>query len=244
MPEQPVLKKFQNIECRDAVLAYDGTEIVRDEQGKPVTRWDGRTYKKHPVTGGDVPDETARVEIERYINPRQAEWPKADFIVGNPPYIGGKDVRAEFGEGYAQALWRTYPNMPRSADFVMYWWDKAAALVRAREARRFGFITTNSITQSFSRRVVQSHLAAKDRLSIVFAIPDHPWVDAADGADVRVAMTAVAKTGGCSGDLTRCFELRSRLCLATSRQLRRRSIARLSSSMQPFFRIINWLIFA
>ena len=202
MPEQPVLKKFHNIECRDAVLAYDGTEIVRDEQGKPVTRWDGRTYKKHPVTGRDVPDETARVEIERYINPRQAQWPKADFIVGNPPYIGGKDVRAEFGEGYAQALWRTYPNMPRSADFVMYWWDKAAALVRAREARRFGFITTNSITQSFSRRVVQSHLAAKDRLSIVFAIPDHPWVDAADGADVRVAMTAVAR-GDLAGEVCR-----------------------------------------
>ena len=91
---------------------YDCTEIVRDEHGKPVTRWDGRTFKKHPVTGRDVPDETARVEIKSYINPRPATWPDADFLVGNPPYIGGKDIRAEFGEGYAKALWRTYAKMP------------------------------------------------------------------------------------------------------------------------------------
>jgi SAM-dependent methyltransferase len=52
MPPQPVLQKFRNIERRDAVLAYDAREELRDEAtGEAVTRWDGRTYKRHPVTG-------------------------------------------------------------------------------------------------------------------------------------------------------------------------------------------------
>src|SRR5690606_21988638 len=77
MPAEPVLKNFRNIECRDAVLAWDKIELARDEAGKPITRWDGRTYKTSPVTGEDVPDETAQVEEYRYINPRAAEWPAA-----------------------------------------------------------------------------------------------------------------------------------------------------------------------
>lgn len=52
MPPQPVLKDFHNIECRDAVLAYDRVEFVTDERGVPVTRWDGKTYKNHNVTRG------------------------------------------------------------------------------------------------------------------------------------------------------------------------------------------------
>jgi hypothetical protein len=85
---------------------------------------------------------------------------------------------------------------------VMYWWDAAAALARAGRLRRFGLITTNSITQSFSRRVLQSHLSAQPPLSIVFAVPDHPWVDTANGAAVRIAMT-VAAAGVSDGVLAR-----------------------------------------
>jgi restriction-modification enzyme MmeI-like protein len=61
MPPQPVLKDFHNIECRDAVLDCERMEYVTDERGVPVSRWDGRTMKKHPVTGEDVPDDNARV---------------------------------------------------------------------------------------------------------------------------------------------------------------------------------------
>jgi hypothetical protein len=70
LPPQPVLKDFRNIECRDAVLAHDGIDYVLDDKGMAVSRWDGRTMKTHPVTGEDVPDETARVPLERYRNPR------------------------------------------------------------------------------------------------------------------------------------------------------------------------------
>ena len=94
MPAEPIIKPFHNIECRDAVLEYDRKEPVLDADCKPVTRWDGLTLKKHPVTGEDVPDEAARTLVFRYTNPRKAAWPGADFVVGNPPFIGNWTMRA------------------------------------------------------------------------------------------------------------------------------------------------------
>jgi len=190
LPREPVLKNYHNIECRDAVLAYDRAEPLLDAEGKPVTRWDGRTTKKHPVTGKDVPDETARVPVLRYINPRKAEWPQADYIVGNPPFVGGWKIRQTLGDGYVHALWETYPEIPEKADLVMYWWHQAARLCSFKHIYRFGFITTNSITQIFQRRVLAEFIAGSSApLYIVFAIPDHPWVDSESAAAVRVAMT-------------------------------------------------------
>ena len=186
---EPVIHDYGNIECRDAVLAYDRQEIALDANGRLITRWDGKTFKTHPVTGENVPDETAQVPQWKYVNPRRAEWPQADFIVGNPPFIGAGPMRAALGDGYVQTLRSTWPEVPESADFVMYWWNHAAALVRAGRARRFGLITTNSLRQTFNRRVIETHLGAKNPLTLAFAIPDHPWVDSAQGAAVRIAMS-------------------------------------------------------
>lgn len=192
-PPEPVVRDFSNIENRDAVLAYDSVEPLTDDQGLPVTRWDGVTMKTSPVTGEQIPDESARRPLERYVNPRKAEWPDADFIVGNPPFIGNKRMRASLGDGYVEALRGAWPEIPESADFVMFWWHHAAERVRNGASERFGFITTNSIRQAFNRRVLERHLADQSHpLSLVFAIPDHPWVDVADGAAVRIAMTAGA----------------------------------------------------
>ena len=189
LPPSPILRDFKNIECRDAVLAYDGVEIVTDANGQPLTRWDGRTLKDHPVTGEQVPDESARVPLERYQNPRPAEWPQADYIVGNPPFIGAASMRQALGDGYTEALRAAWPEVPESADFVMFWWHHAAGLTRCGAVKRFGFITTNSLKQTFNRRVLEHHLGAQPPLNIAWAIPDHPWVDAASGAAVRIAMT-------------------------------------------------------
>ncbi|PHS78693.1 MAG: SAM-dependent methyltransferase [Rhodospirillaceae bacterium] len=194
MPAQPVLKNFNNIHEQDALIDYSGKELVTDEHAKPITRWDGRTTKTHPTTGKQVPDETAREPVYQYKKPKPSTWPKADFIVGNPPFLGGKDIKDTMGEGYQEALWSAYKekDVPRSADFVMYWWHKAAQLTRLNKVRRFGFITTNSITQTFSRRVAERHMAEKKALSLVYAVSDHPWVDAAQCAAVRIAMSVGA----------------------------------------------------
>ena len=200
-PPEPILRDFKNIRYQDAILERGKAVLRRDAQGRPVSRWDGITMKTHPVTGEEVPDETARVEIEDFPDAKPAAWPEAEFIVGNPPFTGGKDIRQSLGDGWAEAMWRCHPKLPNSADLVMYWWDHAARLVRAGKVRRFGMITTNSLPQTFNRRVVQTHLADKKPLSLLFAIPDHPWVKALDRRSARgAAQVRVAMTVGAAGD--------------------------------------------
>lgn len=188
----PVLQFLNNIEHRDAVLDWDDRTLLRDEAGAPITHWDGRTTKPHPVTGEEVPDEAAQIETYEYANPRPAKWPEADYIVGNPPFIGASKMRHGLGDGYTEAIRAAIPKVPESADYVMYWWHHAALLLRDRKVARFGFITTNSLRQTFNRRVLEEHMKGKKPLALVFAIPDHPWVDAALGAAVRIAMTVAA----------------------------------------------------
>jgi hypothetical protein len=109
-------------------------------------------------------------------------------------------MRLALGDGYADALRAAHSDVVETADFVMYWWNTGAGLARANRLARFGLITTSSITQTFNRKVVASHLDASPPLSIVFAVPNHPWVEIADGADVRIAMT-VGQQGSRVGQL-------------------------------------------
>jgi hypothetical protein len=174
-PSEPILRAFENInfgrrQGYDAVLTWDGYPAPQ------VAERDGR-------------------RVETYPNPRRPEWPEAEFIVGNPPFIGGKDLRARLGDVYTEALWSAHKHMNESADFVMYWWDRAAEFLTAKGTtlRRFGFVTTNSITQESSRRVMRKRMEGKTPVSLLMAIPDHPWTKAAaDSAAVRIAMTVVA----------------------------------------------------
>lgn len=162
-PSEPILRAFKNIKAMDAVLTWDGYPAPQFVDGK-----------------------------EAYPGARVPEWPKAEFIVGNPPFIGGSTLRARLGDARAQALWAAHPHMNESADFVMYWWDRAADILSRKGTllRRFGFVTTNSISQVFQRRVMERYLQAKKPISLVMAIPDHPWTKAArDSAAVRIAMT-------------------------------------------------------
>ncbi|MCX7375416.1 MAG: class I SAM-dependent DNA methyltransferase [Alphaproteobacteria bacterium] len=157
-----------------------------------------------PYTGNAAPPPTPALPVTEYANPRRPKWPDAEFIVGNPPFIGSKFIRERLGDAYAEALWAAHPAMNDSADFVMYWWDHAALLLTAKKTRlrRFGFVTTNSITQVFQRRTIARYLEAKAPLSLAMAIPDHPWTKATpDAAAVRIAMTVAeaARGGGWGG---------------------------------------------
>ncbi|MAS93964.1 MAG: SAM-dependent methyltransferase [Verrucomicrobiales bacterium] len=205
--DRPLLQGKDTIENRDAVLEYDERIPRLDEDGKVVRIWDGQTTKPHPVTGKEVPDESATIDLFDYVNPRRPEWPEADFVVGNPPFVGASRMRDFLGDGYTEAVRTAWKgDVPESADFVMFWWQRSAELVRAGKIHRFGLITTNSIRQTFNRRVLEPHLnAEKNPMHLAFAIPDHPWVDSADGAAVRIAMT-VGEFGFLDGELHRVTE--------------------------------------
>lgn len=206
-PSEPVLRDFKNIRNGDAVLEWSGRTPRMDTDGTPVTRWDGVTTICHNVTGEEVPDPAARIAVYDYAKPKATKWPEAEFIVGNPPFIGKLKMREALGDGYIEALWSAYPKMPQSADLVMFWWEKAANAARVwnvktgKGTRRFGLITTNSLRQTFNQKVLMPHLNdTKKPLSLLFVVPDHPWVDTQFGAAVRIAMT-VAGIGKRTGRL-------------------------------------------
>ncbi|MGA9867785.1 MAG: type IIL restriction-modification enzyme MmeI [Acetobacteraceae bacterium] len=191
---EPILRDFHNIRHADALLGYREEEVMAG-----VTRWGGRTTL-HRITGEEVPDETDRVLALRPKDAKPTVWPEADFIVGNPPFIGAKYLREHIGDGYAGVLWAAYPKVNRSADLALYFWWKAAQAVAVGKARRFGFITSNSLRQVFCRRVVADALDARAPVHLVFAVPDHPWTDSIGSAAVRIAMT-VAEAGHGNGVL-------------------------------------------
>jgi hypothetical protein len=182
MPEEPILQAFKNIAVKDALVEAE-INLARDNLGQPITR-------RRP-DGSDAEDYT-------YENPRRPAWPDAEFIVGNPPFTAGQDFRREFGNGYAEALWKLYPEISGGAHIVMFWWYRAAEIIVIEKTllRRFGLVSTNSMTQDFSRRVVELWMRSKRPVSILTAIPNHPWHKAARGAAaVRIAMTVVGKAG-------------------------------------------------
>jgi len=188
-PSEPILKDFRRVIRTDALVSCSRVELARDAAGRVLTRPAGRLF-----------DEPVDREIEHYVEPRPTPWPEVHFIVGNPPFIAGKDLRAELGDGYVEALDVVRGGRFRSADLVTAWWDRAAEILTREGSilRRFGFITTNSVTQTFSRRVIEHHLAARPPMRLVFAIPDHPWITGAGRADVRIAMS-VAERGEADG---------------------------------------------
>lgn len=114
----------------------------------------------------------------------EPDWPTADAIVGNPPFLGDKKMRAELGDEYTHALRRQYDGrVPGGADFVTYWFEKARAQIEAGKTQRVGLVATNSIRGGASRRVLERIVATAP---IFEAWSDEPWIN--NGAAVRVSL--------------------------------------------------------
>ena len=114
----------------------------------------------------------------------EPDWPAADAIVGNPPFLGDKKMRAELGDEYTDALRRQYTGrVPGGADFVTYWFEKARAQIEAGKTQRAGLVATNSIRGGASRRVLERIVATAP---IFEAWSDEEWIN--NGAAVRVSL--------------------------------------------------------
>ena len=120
---------------------------------------------------------------------REPEWPAADAIVGNPPFLGGKLLNTHLGEDYVSRIFKVYAGrVPAEADLVCYWFVKAGDHVDALRAKRVGLVSTNSIRGGANRRALQT---AIEGLPIFEAWSDEPWV--IDGAAVRVSLVCFAR---------------------------------------------------
>lgn len=123
----------------------------------------------------------------------EAQWPQADALVGNPPFLGDRRMISELGEPYVAALRKTYADrIPGRSDFVCYWFAKAAEALSADNGTTSfaGFVATNSISGG-NNLPTMSFVA--NRTTIFRAWRDEPWV--VDGAAVRVALVCLARKG-------------------------------------------------
>jgi len=127
------------------------------------------------------------------LNPdgTEADWPKANVIVGNPPFLGDKMMRGELGDGYVERLRACYQGrVPGGADLVTYWFEKARAQIESGQADAAGLVATNSIRQK-RNRVVLERIQASTRMFEAWS--DEDWVN--EGAAVRVSLVCFGQGG-------------------------------------------------
>ncbi len=168
----PILKPLDGIEHRDALLHFSPLDKGGGEQGEPGDSTDANPPNP-PVSRGAM----------------EADWPAADVIVGNPPFLGDKVMRGELGDDYVKVLRKTYEGrVPGGADLVTYWFEKARAQIAAGKLKAAGLVATNSIRGGANRKVLDRII---DTTRIFEAWSDEPWVN--EGAAVRVSLVGFGK---------------------------------------------------
>ncbi len=124
------------------------------------------------------------LDLSDPANPREPEWPKADVIIGNPPFLGGKRLRTELGDAYVDAMFRVWDGrVRREADLCCYWHEKARAAIASRRTKRAGLLATQAIRGGANRTTLER---IKETGDIFFAESDRKWY--LDGAAVQVSM--------------------------------------------------------
>jgi len=148
--------------------------------------YNGFKMPDHPVL---APIESIRrmdaiLDLSDPEHPKEPEWPEAEFIVGNPPFLGGKLLRANLGDEYVDNMFHAWnERVPREADLCCYWFEKARQQIERGKCRRAGLLATQGVRGGANRRVLERVKATGD---IFFAESDRDWV--LDGATVHVSM--------------------------------------------------------
>ena len=117
-------------------------------------------------------------------NPQEPEWPPAEFIIGNPPFLGSQLIRSNLTDAYVDPLFKIYGDrIPNYSDLCCYWFEKARQMVGVSKARRVGLLATQGIRGGASRRVLER---IKETGDIFVAHSDRSWV--LEGAAVHVSI--------------------------------------------------------
>jgi type II restriction/modification system DNA methylase subunit YeeA len=145
----------------------------------------GLGYRRDPILRPlhHIETRDALLDLSDPANPREAEWPEAEFIVGNPPFLGDKFQLRVLGAEYAATLRSTYLGRVKGqADLCCYFHERARQAIADGQTRRAGLLATQAIRHGASRLTV-------DRIAesggIFFARSDDPWVLA--GANVHIS---------------------------------------------------------
>ena len=127
------------------------------------------------------------------LNPNGTEpdWPLADVVIGNPPFLGYSPMRQILGDEYTEKIRKLYEkSVPAFADLVCYWFYKAGMLVASGQIARAGLVATNSIRGGLNR-VVLDRIVKQGEFYDAWS--DEEWE--VDGASVRVSLVCFAPKG-------------------------------------------------
>lgn len=168
-PSDPILEPMRSIENRDAILAWE------DEEGESIPVW----------------REGARCR-------GKAGWPEAEFVIGNPPFLGSKVFRQNgLPDAYVENMYSTF-EITKTSDLCCYWFALMEHRLRAAPHSRFGLLATQGIRGRENRQVIE-RLCDSGHLFDAWA--DREWV--LDGAAVRVSM--ICGTGQSEGEAEAAF---------------------------------------
>ena len=159
----PVLQKLDGFQNEDALL---------------VSHFHGKAKSlKQAQAGEHTGDDALKFYTER-------EWPAADVIVSNPPFLGGSRLWEELGRHYQKRLWTIYNGrVPGFADLCCYWFEKARQQIENGKCKRAGLLATQGIRGGANREVLKR---IKESGDIFFAVSDRDWI--LDGAMVHVSL--------------------------------------------------------
>jgi hypothetical protein len=164
----PVLQNLDGFQNEDALLV-------------PHFRSKAKTLKEAQA-GEHAGDDALKFYTER-------EWPAADVIVGNPPFLGGAKMIRELGENYVSQLHEIYNGrLSGTADLVCYWFEKARQQIEKGKCKRAGLLATQGIRHGANREVLKR---IKETGDIFFAVSDREWI--LSGANVNVSMVGFDK---------------------------------------------------
>ena len=146
----------------------------------------GFEYKQDPVLMPlDTINQTdAILARDEHRNPVEPEWPDAEFIVSNPPFLGRVPFRDGLGDDYVNAVFSLYGGrIPNSSDLCCYWFEKARAQIATGKTKRAGLLATQAIRFQGNRQVLSRIKKSGD---IFMAVSDQNWV--LDGASVHISI--------------------------------------------------------
>ncbi|MCC6738218.1 MAG: class I SAM-dependent DNA methyltransferase [Planctomycetia bacterium] len=147
----------------------------------------GEVLDRQPLLdplGKNFLNRDAIVDLSDPENFREPRWPKVDFIVGNPPFLGGKLLRSQLGDKYVDAMFKVWKGrVPAEADLCCYWFEKAREALAKKDCSRAGLLATQGIRGGANREVLKR---IKEGGGIFFAESDREWV--LDGANVHISM--------------------------------------------------------
>ncbi|MXY46546.1 MAG: class I SAM-dependent DNA methyltransferase, partial [Chloroflexi bacterium] len=161
--------------------------IERDEYASELARtslwigylqWsieNGYPFQRDPVLGAlnTIERRDAIIDWDAAGSPTEPEWPVADYIVGNPPFLGHVPFREQLGDDYVDAVYSLYgERIPNSSDLCCYWFEKVRAEIEAGRCKRAGLLATQAIRFQSNRPVLERIKQSGD---IFFVISDKEW---------------------------------------------------------------------